>query len=209
VPRIYCHSVDPLCVSELTAPQKEVVCGEGYLHARLQVEVPIKLVEEFVGTSAVDLSRVKVHKDVCLSAGHFHHIFVGLFMLQVSLAVQILSLYVTYALSQRRVKQDHIAGEKLIFFDHADRADLNRRSTNLFESSLPTSAALCGPRVLLIILRTPFIVFKGVFDHRHAYHEQQWHEHDWFAARVRDGLVKLHHTEEKEVEVCHLSELNE
>ena len=95
MPGIHDHPISVLSISELTPPQQKVVSIQGHLHARLQIEVSIKLIEQLIGASTVDLSRVEVHEDVCLCAGHLQHVFVSLFMLQVRLTVQVLSLHIT------------------------------------------------------------------------------------------------------------------
>ena len=63
--------------------------------------------------------------------------------------------------------------------------------------------------ILLRVLFAPFVILKGVLDHRHANNEHEWHECRCRPIKILQTRHQLKHGHEEEVGVGHLAKLFE
>ena len=96
-------------------------------------------------------------------------VFLSDFLLQVSLSIEILGLYVADAVTERALQQDHVTREALILRHLDNITNKNVLANCLTEVCVPFGADQNSCLILLLVLPTALVVLKDVFDHGDAH----------------------------------------
>ena len=105
-------------------------------------------------------------------------------MLEISLSVEVLRLDVRNSLVQGTRYHQHVAREELVLLNLYEATNLHVEGLHLPEAGFTTRTTLHDRVVLLIVLLTPLVVFKGVLDHGDTNDEHEGHERGGCTVKV-------------------------
>ena len=130
-------------------------------------------------------------------------------VLEVCLAVQVLSLDVGDAHRQGRSKDHHIAREELVFRNLDEAADFDVLALRVDEGACASWRALTRRLILLIVRLAALVILEAVLNHGNRSDENDRQDSRDGSRYVLQPRHTLQHSHDQEVGIRHLSQLLE
>jgi len=137
------------------------------------------------------------------------NLLLGLLLLQVGLAVEILSLNIADALGQRTLEKHKISWECLILGHFDYTADLKLQAVHCLELFGASSSCCDLVHILGSVLLSPLMVLEYVLDHRDTHDKNKRECAKNSSIGRSNSRNDLYQYAEKEVRVRNFGELNE